>query len=498
VTQVGEGRDAGDRPHLLTFGASAPGEFLAERYRLEQHISDDAVGRQVWRGVDVVLRRPVAVVLRYPGGDPAAEMISAAVAASRVNHSHLAGVYDAIDEGRRAYVVREWVNGYSLRDLVREAPLDPLHAAAVANCVALAVSAVHATGMPHGNITAGSVLLADDGRVVLTDAHAGFGASMEGDVRAIGAILYCALTGHWPRAEAGPARLPDATRDATGRPASPRQMRGGVPAYLSELTMNLLDRRANTPTAEVLAAELARFSSSDHSFDPNTGEFPQRRGRRHVERRHRGRNKLLVGLTVLVLMGITVPLLAAKWWPTAANGRPNTQPTTPGPGTTSTTPGSSAALPINPDQIRVVDPPRGNRTELPGASMSVDGDLTTAWQTDRYNRADFGGIKPGMGLLIDLGSNRHVDTVSLNLTLKGATIGLRAGTDDPGPDAGTDGDKQINESYTDIGSPIEDADTTVTFTVDQDVRYLLVWISRLAPDGERFSCGVSEIDVIGR
>ena len=95
----------------MTFGAPTAGEILAERYELVEHINNDSAGRQVWRGVDVVLRRPVAVVLRYPGGDSATEMLQAAVAASRVVHPNLVGVYDAIDEGDRAYVVREWVDG---------------------------------------------------------------------------------------------------------------------------------------------------------------------------------------------------------------------------------------------------------------------------------------------------------------------------------------------------------------------------------------------------
>src|SRR3982751_383933 len=85
VTQVGEGQETtadADGP-VMTFGAPAVGEILAERYQLEEHVNNDSAGRQVWRGIDVILRRPVAVVLRYPGGDSATEMLQAAVDASR-------------------------------------------------------------------------------------------------------------------------------------------------------------------------------------------------------------------------------------------------------------------------------------------------------------------------------------------------------------------------------------------------------------------------------
>ena len=131
MTQVGEGHEtaADEAGPVMTFGAPAVGEILAERYQLEEHVNNDSAGRQVWRGIDVILRRPVAVVLRHPGGDSATEMLQAAVDASRVIHSNLVGVYDAIDEGERAYVVREWVDGEALRELVaEEGPLDPARA----------------------------------------------------------------------------------------------------------------------------------------------------------------------------------------------------------------------------------------------------------------------------------------------------------------------------------------------------------------------------------
>src|SRR5215475_13378365 len=145
----------------MTVGHARPGEVLAGRYRLEEHISNDAHGRQVWRGLDVVLRRPIAVVLRHPGGPPAEEMLTAAVAASRITHPHLVDVYDAVDEGSRAYVVREWVDGVSLRKLVTDGPLDAGRATTVAHAVASAISAAHSTRMVHGNPQPGTVLIAD-------------------------------------------------------------------------------------------------------------------------------------------------------------------------------------------------------------------------------------------------------------------------------------------------------------------------------------------------
>ena len=175
MTQVGEGQETAAEMAgpVMTFGAPTVGEILAERYQLEEHVNNDSAGRQVWRGIDVILRRPVAVVLRHPGGDSATEMLQAAVDASRVIHPNLVGVYDAIDEGERSYVVREWVDGEALREAVTaNGPMDPQRATAIARSITDALAAVHATGMVHGNVHPGTALIGDDGRVVLADARA--------------------------------------------------------------------------------------------------------------------------------------------------------------------------------------------------------------------------------------------------------------------------------------------------------------------------------------
>ncbi|WP_162908100.1 protein kinase family protein, partial [Allorhizocola rhizosphaerae] len=204
------------------------GDVLADRYRLDRHINDDSAGRQVWRGVDVVLQRPVAIVLRHPGGVPAEEMLQAAVTASRVSHPNLIGVYDAIDQDTHAFVVREWIDGGAMRDLVaEEGPLDPERSTYILHAVASAVAALHESGMAHGNIHPGTVLIAGDGRVVVADARVDPTTSLERDIRSVGACGYFMLTGHWPREvrEAGRTALPDARRDDSGALVAPRKVR---------------------------------------------------------------------------------------------------------------------------------------------------------------------------------------------------------------------------------------------------------------------------------
>lgn len=500
MTDSGHGPDSPVAHVVMTVGTSVAGEILAGRYQLEEHISDDSHGRQVWRGLDVVLRRPIAVVLRHPGGQAASEMMSAAVAASRITHPHLVDVYDAIDEEARAYVVREWVDGVSLRELVADGPLDSGRATAVAHAVASAIAAAHATNMAHGNVHPGTVLIADDGRVVLADARADDLATMEHDVRCVGGILYAALTGHWPHAELGRDRLPDGMRDAAGYLASPRQVRGGLPAYLSELSMDLLDPTIAPPSGEDLAGELGRLDTdSGDEFFGDGGPFgfvtPLRPSEPDVPRRS-GR-KLAIGVGALLIISAAALVVSLRFTggtPPAAAGSPTGSP---GPSARPSTSTAAVAgpIPLVAGQVRIVDPPNGTRDKLADAPKTVDGDENTGWLTSWYKSAAFGNLKPGMGLLIDLGKPVEVANVKVDFDSPGATVSARVGDTDPGNTSS--GDDQINKTYRTVAGPIK-AGPSQVLPLGVTTRYLLVWITKLPPiGGGKYQVAVDEITVSG-
>ncbi|MFC7529010.1 protein kinase family protein [Actinoplanes sp. GCM10030250] len=515
VTQVGEGHEtaADEAGPVLTFGAPTVGEILAERYQLEEHVNNDSAGRQVWRGIDVILRRPVAVVLRHPGGDSATEMLQAAVDASRVIHPNLVGVYDAIDEQERAYVVREWVDGESLRDLVgAEGPLDPSRAIAIAHAVADALTSVHATGMVHGNVHPGSTLIADDGRVVLADARADSADSVELDVRAVGGILYFALTGHWPHAEVGRAALQDANRDSAGNPAAPRQIRAGVPAYLDDLTMDLLDRRVAAPAADALTAELGRLDAAaeDEEFeDVGPLRFVQGGGSSGTDQ-IRSTPKILIGVGALVIIAIVGLVFGIR--AISNSTKPGTQATAPvdagvgqqGPDGAQAPAPTPEKIALTADMVRMVDPPDGQRKDSDQAKYTVDGDTETAWETSRYERqSNFGNLKPGMGVLINLGSPRSLAEVRVATSTPGATIEVRTGKNDPGDSS--NGDSKIMKDYQRLGDEAPEPSTGTKqffsgFEPDQKYQYVLVFITDLpeAEDGRGgYKISVSEIELYG-
>ncbi|MGI5179890.1 protein kinase family protein [Dactylosporangium sp. CA-152071] len=508
MAELDEGLEAsGGIPQVLTFGTPSVGEILAERYQLEEHIGNDSLGRQLYRGIDVILRRPVAVVLRYPGGESAKEMLGAAVAASRIVHPHLVGVYDAIDEGHRAYVVREWVDGIALREIVASGPLDAGRSVAIAWAVTDAVASLHGTGMAHGNVHPGTVLVAHDGRVVLTDARADDLATPETDIRAIGAVLYCALTGYWPHREAGTYSVPDGVRDSSGALAAPRQVRAGVPTHLDSLVTDLLNPDLPLPSAESLAGELASFGQFDES---DLAEGGAERGGEQLDfeafdaasqstapPKPAGR-KLAVGVVGLLVLALAGTLAAAK-----VLGDPATPSETPPSAAGSSAPqqakppaGQPTVLTLKSSQVRIVDP-KGNRSEVKDAEKTIDANTETTWRTERYPKADFGGKKDGMGVWLDLGEARQIVSVEVKLATPGASGELRTGTTDFG--SGATQDQQTVDQYKVVENTAKAAMDPTNLYVGpaQPTRYLLVWITKLPKEssGSGYRVAIAEITV---
>jgi hypothetical protein len=508
VSHEGEGRRSASGmpgvPGVMTFGAAAAGEMLSDRYRLEEHVDTDAGGRQIWRAIDTVLRRPVAVVIRQPGGEAAAGMLTAALALSRLVHPHMVSVYDAIDEGDRAYLVREWVPGVALRDILRQAPLDSERATLVTHAISEAVAALHSAGIVHGNIHPGTILIADDGRVVLADAHADNQADGESDIRAVGAVLYACLTGHWPYIEAGRSALPDAVRDAAGRLATPRQVRGGIPRHLDEIAADLLDPRTEPPAAQPLAAEFARLATQgldepDYDDDLDAGG-PMGFGHSDGGGKRQAGGKLALGVAVLTVIAVAGAFIGVRIFGSADPGPTTPTNVTQSPSGTVAAPGSGKPIALTANMIRLVDPPKGDRspTEFEGFEKMVDGSETSGWSCDEYTRANFGALKPGMGVLINLGAPTKVGAVKVVVGQQGASLGLRTGPGDPG--ASLEGDDQIAKTFTPIGQALDDHSGTVMVLPvppDQQVQYLLVWITKLPVDSKgKFTITVNEISVL--
>ncbi|MFE7093819.1 serine/threonine-protein kinase, partial [Streptomyces erythrochromogenes] len=158
---------------------------VSGRYRLLEQIGRGGMG-VVWRARDEVLARDVAVKeVRAPAGLDAAELQRMyrrlereAWAAARVSHRGVVTVYDVASEDGRPWIVMELVRGLSLADVLEaEGPMAPQRAAHIGEQVLAALRSAHDAGVLHRDVKPANVLIANDGRVVLSD----FGiASLEG------------------------------------------------------------------------------------------------------------------------------------------------------------------------------------------------------------------------------------------------------------------------------------------------------------------------------
>jgi uncharacterized membrane protein YgcG len=91
-------------------------------------------------------------------------------AAARISHRNVVTVYDVAMEDGRPWIVMELIRGIALSDLLdAEGPLDPQRAAHIGAEVLAALRAAHEAGVLHRDVKPGNVLMANDGRVVLTD-----------------------------------------------------------------------------------------------------------------------------------------------------------------------------------------------------------------------------------------------------------------------------------------------------------------------------------------
>ncbi|MGW5421278.1 serine/threonine-protein kinase [Streptomyces sp. NPDC003943] len=166
--------------------STGTGLLLAGRYRLGESIGRGGMGK-VWRAHDEVLHRVVAVKELTAGRFVAeadrlvlhARTQKEARAAARITHPGVVTVHDVLEHDDRPWIVMQYVDGPSLADAAKEAgTIAPREAARIGLHVLGALRAAHAAGVLHRDVKPGNVLLARDGRVLITD----FGiAAIEGD-----------------------------------------------------------------------------------------------------------------------------------------------------------------------------------------------------------------------------------------------------------------------------------------------------------------------------
>lgn len=467
-------------------------------------------GATMWKAIDETLARPVAVLTFAPGFPRVYHVVTAARAASRMTDSRLAQVFDVEDAGERAYVVLEWVNAESLADLLAAGPLDPAHAAGLIAEAARALAGAHAAGLAHLCLTPRSLRWTPGGGVKITGL--GVEAAMSGahtdnpavaDTQGLGRLLYAGLTGHWPGYNppwpaADTSFLPPAPV-IDGELCSPRQVRAGVPTGIDMVTTQAIAGRPyrgrpplGTPAS--LAEALAQVTPAapltppplpvprTRPGQPRPGGGAQatqtlrtgdgRYGPRPPQPdRPPARRAVIVMLILAAAVAVGVAALALSHSlgkPAHAGGAT----TTPSHAATTVT----ALTPLSAHGFDVYDlSPRDGDENDKYAPLAIDFSQSSYWYTEYYlNNPMFGGLKPGTGLILDMGKQVKLSDVAITFgSTAGADVAIEVGDDNTRSPA-------TLASFRTVASAQNIPGGTYTFHATAATgRYVLIWITRL-------------------
>ncbi len=116
--------------------------------------------------------------------------------------------------------------------------------------------------------------------------------------------------------------------------------------------------------------------------------------------------------------------------------------------------------------------------------QSHDGDPATVWSTLTYQGSPaFGNLKDGVGIVYDLGSEQELVAASVETTLPGSTVEIRAAS---GPDGSLDDWPLLAEGTL-------DESTDFSFEEPRSTRYVLVWITGLVEGDGGFEADLAEV-----
>ena len=263
---------------------------LNGRYEVEEMLGQGGMAR-VFRGTDSVLGRNVAVKVlspQYAGDDQfVARFRREAQAAAGLNHPNIVSVYDTGSQGDVHYIVMEYVEGRTLRDVIRqEGPILPERAAEIGQAVARALAMAHHAGLVHRDIKPGNIMLTRDGEVkvmdfgiartstgdTLTQTAAVLGTASylspeqaqgatvdaRSDIYSLGCVLYEMLTGRPPFTGDSPVAI--AYKHVREDPVPPGRINTDVPDSLEAVVMKSMAKNPENryQSADELREDLER------------------------------------------------------------------------------------------------------------------------------------------------------------------------------------------------------------------------------------------------
>ena len=153
---------------------SFPARKIIGRYEICSQLGAGGMG-EVYLAHDTKLDRKVALkvlpadVVADKSGDWVRRFVQEAKAASALNHPNILTIYEIDEIDSEQFIATEFVDGETLRDRIRTAPLKPSEALDVGIQIASALCATHSVGIVHRDIKPDNIMLRRDGIVKVLD-----------------------------------------------------------------------------------------------------------------------------------------------------------------------------------------------------------------------------------------------------------------------------------------------------------------------------------------
>ena len=494
------------------------GTTLNGRYRLEARIGAGGMST-VYRAIDETLQRPVAIKLMNrevsTDSDQLERFRREARAVAQLSHPHIVGVIDAGEDGdpahSRPYIVFECVDGETLKERIRRMGRLPIpEAVAYAIEIARALGAAHARHIVHRDVKPQNVLIDEEGSAKVTDFGIARTLDEEGltadgrvlgttdyvspeqalgqpvtgqsDLYSLGIVLYEMLTGEVPFK--GDNQVAVAMKHVREEVPDVQTKRPEVSAALAAIVETATAKRPEDRYADdaeliadledVLAIETARAGTASGEATSVLRTLPSRTQRRvPFEVRHRLLALALL-LVALVLVGGGAVYLATR----AHHGTGALNSVKP------------PAAPKSLTQVQLCQScaqgfnPLGSPTdEHPNASLAVDNQLGTYWNTQIYY--DHKLDKAGTGIYVDANPETTARVLKLLTNTPGFTVTIYARHNAPPvrwPDSGW---TQVSAS-----TKVAPTQNIQLSSGSTSYRYWLVWITDL---GGRSSLAIDEV-----
>lgn len=274
--------------------------FLGSRYELQEPIGGGGMA-VVYRALDTLLARTVAVKMLRPEFAGDEEFVrrfrQEAQSAARLSHPNIVSLYDVgVDHGEY-YIVMEYVDGPTLKDVIRErGPLAVDESIEIAKQICDALAHAHSHHIIHRDIKPHNILLTRSGVVKVTDfgiaramtgdtityQHAtsvlgsvhyfspeqarGGTTDVKSDIYSLGVVLYEMLTKQLPFSGDSPVSV--ALKHLRERFVDPRALNPEIPQSVENIILRCLVKSPDMRYPDMRSVKRDLETALDHPDEP--------------------------------------------------------------------------------------------------------------------------------------------------------------------------------------------------------------------------------------